>query len=83
MKFYNESVGRTTSSTRFSGIAHRQAKKSVARRIAAIALMIMKTNKAYDDHHDERIVELQGSDQDLHSLSILRDKWLYMNIYQQ
>jgi transposase len=42
---------------RSKGVAHREAKKAVARRIAAIALMIMKTNKAYDDHHDERTVK--------------------------
>lgn len=39
---------------RTNGVCHNDAKRAVARRVAAIALMIMKTNKIYDDHHDER-----------------------------
>lgn len=39
---------------RSKGVCHNDAKRAVARRIAAIALMIMKTGKTYDDHHEEK-----------------------------
>jgi transposase len=39
---------------RSKGVADRAAKKSVARRVAAIALTIMKTGKHYDDRHVEK-----------------------------
>lgn len=39
---------------RSKGLDDRKAKKAVARKIAAIALMIMKTGKLFDDHHDEK-----------------------------
>jgi transposase len=39
---------------RQKGTAHNDAKKAVARRIAAIALAVMKTNKVYDDKFEEK-----------------------------
>ena len=39
---------------RSKGVCHNDAKRAVARRVAAIALMIMKTGSKYDDHHDDR-----------------------------
>jgi transposase len=39
---------------RSKGLNDRQAKKAVARRIAAIALMTMKTGNEYDDKHNEK-----------------------------
>lgn len=37
-----------------SQVSHRNARKAVARRIAAISLMTMKTGKRYDDKHEEK-----------------------------
>ena len=39
--------------TNYIGVADKHAKKVVAKRIAAIALMIMKTGAKYDDLHEE------------------------------
>jgi transposase len=39
---------------RSSGLCDRKAKKSVARKIASIALMTMKKGVAYDEHHFEK-----------------------------
>ena len=39
---------------RTKGTCHNDAKRAVARRIAAIALMTMKTGKSYDDCHEEK-----------------------------
>jgi transposase len=39
---------------RTSGLSHEEAKLMVARRIAAVALMVMKTGKSYDDLYEER-----------------------------
>jgi transposase len=39
---------------RTKGVCHNDAKRAVARRIAAISLMIMKTGNTYDDHHEEK-----------------------------
>jgi transposase len=39
---------------RQKGISHRNAKKSLARKIAAISLQILKSNKKYDDNYEEK-----------------------------
>lgn len=39
---------------RSKGVSDRDARKAVARKIAAIALMTMKTGVAFDNHHDEK-----------------------------
>jgi transposase len=44
---------------RTKGTCHNDAKKAVARRVAAISLMIMKTGKTYDDHHEDRRMRAQ------------------------
>jgi transposase len=41
------------------GVCHNDAKRAVARRIAAISLMIMKTGVRYDDHHEDKRRRLQ------------------------
>jgi transposase len=41
------------------GVCHNDAKRAVARRIAAIALRIMKTGEKYDDHHEDKRRRLQ------------------------
>jgi len=46
---------------RSKGTSHNDGKKAVARRIAAIALMTMKTNKTYDDKHQEKMKRLKTS----------------------
>jgi transposase len=49
----NNALRREYDRSRSSGISHRDARKAVARRIAAIALMIMKTGRIYDDRWNE------------------------------
>jgi transposase len=39
---------------RSKGTSHNDAKKAVARRVAAISLMVMKTGKTYDDKYQEK-----------------------------
>ncbi|MCX6118425.1 MAG: transposase, partial [Proteobacteria bacterium] len=39
---------------RSKGMSDRNARKSVARKIAAIALMTVKKGVAFDNHHDEK-----------------------------
>lgn len=39
---------------RAQGVSHRDARRAVARRVAAISLMVMKTGKTYDDKHEEK-----------------------------
>ena len=44
---------------RTKGVCHNDAKRAVARRVAAIALMVMKTGKKYDDHHEDKRSRLE------------------------
>jgi len=39
---------------RAAGLGHREAKKALARKVAAISLMIMKTGKVYDEEFEEK-----------------------------
>lgn len=50
----NHSLRKYYDQLRDKGITHRNAKKAVARRIAAMTLVIMKQNKKYDDHYEEK-----------------------------
>jgi len=49
----NSSLRKYYDRLRSKGVADKHAKKAVARRVAAIALMVMKTGVEYDDLHDE------------------------------
>jgi transposase len=49
----NSGLRRYYDRLRSKGVADKHAKKAVARRIAAIALLIMKTGAKYDDLHEE------------------------------
>jgi transposase len=50
----NSGLRRYYDQLRQKGTAHNDAKKAVARRIAAIALAVMKSNKVYDDKFEEK-----------------------------
>jgi len=50
----NSSLRREYDKLRSKGITHRNAKKAIARKIAAICLAIMKHNVKYDDKHREK-----------------------------
>jgi len=47
---------------RSRGISHNDAKMALARRIAAISLMVMKTGKKYDDKYEEKRRRLEKSE---------------------